>query len=431
MLACSPRIVPQAIDAGVARPSRTRRRPAVAGVEPSSCENEPSTLSSRSSSAPGASGVDAGRRQAGGRTLVVAGDIGARLDGRRRARQPVSLHVHVQRAVVDPVFLRAELAVRAALGVVVVAGRDRTPSDRRWSARKRARARKSMRSNGAPVVSKVVGVRSKPSFWWRSTENSPDTRSRRKPAPTAALNSPKLPPDNSPVVSNGRGGLAGDQVDHAADRVRPIERGRGALHHFDLFETIHGLAIEIDDAALDAAGAEPAAGHRAAPAPAANRCPGSARRRRRRSQSRAETPRPGTSRSNSATVCEPLSSMWRRDEHGDVGVQALAQLFLARCRHDLHRLDHRRGLERELQRLRRRHPAPSPPAPRSPGQSLRAVFAIGDWRDREAAIAAAFDNALERGAAGARRPCCRQRPRRSDRERRRCSAASARTTPTT
>ncbi len=62
---------------------------------------------------------------------------------------------------------------------------------------------KSTRSNGAPVVSKVVGVRSKPSLRWCSTENKPEKRSRRMPASATALTSPRLPPDSSPVVSNG------------------------------------------------------------------------------------------------------------------------------------------------------------------------------------------------------------------------------------
>ena len=141
---------------------------------------------------------------------------------------------------------------------------------------------KSTRSNGAPVVSTVVGVRSKPSLRWCSIENKPEKRSRRMPASATALTSPRLPPDSSPRGIERRGGIAGDHVDHAADRVGTVQRRRGALHHFDLLQAGRRLAIEVDHAALDAAGAEQRLAVEQDQHLARVDAPGSARRPRRR-----------------------------------------------------------------------------------------------------------------------------------------------------
>ncbi len=47
--------------------------------------------------------------------------------------------------------------------------------------------------------------------------------------------------------------VARDQVDDAANRVRPVQRGGGAFHDLDTLQSCSGLAIEIEHAALDAA----------------------------------------------------------------------------------------------------------------------------------------------------------------------------------
>jgi len=43
--------------------------------------------------------------------------------------------------------------------------------------------------------------------------------------------------------------VAGDQVDHAADRVRAVQRGARAAHDLDALDVLHAVAREIDGAA--------------------------------------------------------------------------------------------------------------------------------------------------------------------------------------
>ena len=191
--------------------------------------------------------------------------------------------------------------------------------------------------------------------------------------------------------------VAGDQVDHAADRVRSVERRRGALDDFHLLEPIHRLAIEIDHAALDAAAAEQRLAvhqhqHLARIdtlnllAAGAGGFGSAARQHARHFAQQLRH------RLRSALFHEASR------QHRHVGVEAFAQFFLAGRRNDLHGLDHRRRRQATAPSAFRRARARSLAATAKPGAITSTRYSPRiDWRQGKAAVAATVYQAFESG----------------------------------
>lgn len=65
-----------------------------------------------------------------------------------------------------------------------------------------------------------------------------------------------MPPESCSAPLERAAGLPRDEVDHSSDRVGAVERGGRALDDLDPVEPAYRLPIQVDDAALDAAGAD-------------------------------------------------------------------------------------------------------------------------------------------------------------------------------
>ncbi len=158
---------------------------------------------------------------------------------------------------------------------------------------------------------------------------------------------PKAPARQLAAGFKRRRRITRDQVDHAPDSIRSIQRRCGAFHHFDLFEPAGRLAIEIDHAALDAARTQqrlPVEQHQHLPGIDALNL-----------LARGSGRFAAAARHHAGNLAQHLRHRLRSAlfdlaarQHRHIGVERLPQLFLPRRRHNLHLFDDRRRSEREF-----------------------------------------------------------------------------------